>query len=156
VPEPSAGIRHREAPANTNLCRRPWHPDAAALVMGHVATEIRQRLDAFFELCRTSLDPKISKKTAEEMLVQHLLTERLFRTIFDNPEFTRRNAEIILFYSNIPTKPQRLHGRSNRCLAPAVRRSCTAYDYYDTQQIRCTTNLLRKTGCAGLRKFRGT
>ena len=26
------------------------------------------------------------------MLVQHLLTERLFRTIFDNPEFTRRNA----------------------------------------------------------------
>jgi len=27
----------------------------------------------------------------EEMLVQHLLTERLFRTIFDNSDFTRRN-----------------------------------------------------------------
>ena len=26
------------------------------------------------------------------MLVQHLLTERLFRTVFDNPDFTRRNA----------------------------------------------------------------
>ena len=26
------------------------------------------------------------------MLVQHLLTERLFRKIFDNPEFTRRNV----------------------------------------------------------------
>ena len=26
------------------------------------------------------------------MLVQHLLTERLFRTIFDNPEFIQRNA----------------------------------------------------------------
>ena len=26
------------------------------------------------------------------MLVQHLLTERLFRTIFNNPEFIRRNA----------------------------------------------------------------
>ncbi len=26
------------------------------------------------------------------MLVQHLLTERLFRTIFDNPEFTQRNV----------------------------------------------------------------
>ena len=25
------------------------------------------------------------------MLVQHLLTERIFRRIFDNPEFTRRN-----------------------------------------------------------------
>ncbi len=48
--------------------------------------------DAFFDLCRTSLDPKISKRTVEEMLVQHLLTERLFRTIFDNPEFTQRNV----------------------------------------------------------------
>ena len=26
------------------------------------------------------------------MLVQHLLTERLFRTIFDDPDFTRRNV----------------------------------------------------------------
>jgi len=31
-------------------------------------------------------------EAVDEMLVQHLLTERLFRTIFDNPEFTRRNA----------------------------------------------------------------
>ena len=26
------------------------------------------------------------------MLIQHLLTERLFRTVFDNPDFTRRNV----------------------------------------------------------------
>jgi predicted helicase len=26
------------------------------------------------------------------MLVQHMLTERLFRTVFDNPDFTRRNV----------------------------------------------------------------
>ena len=25
------------------------------------------------------------------MLIQHLLTERIFRTVFDNPDFTRRN-----------------------------------------------------------------
>ncbi len=48
--------------------------------------------DAFFQLCRSSLDPNIPKKEVEEMLVQHLLTERLFRQIFDNPEFTQRNA----------------------------------------------------------------
>ena len=46
----------------------------------------------FLELCRTSLDPHISSDTVDEMLVQHLLTERLFRTIFNNPDFTRRNA----------------------------------------------------------------
>src|SRR5262249_23222828 len=28
----------------------------------------------------------------DEMLVQHLLTERLIRTIFDNQDFTRRNV----------------------------------------------------------------
>src|SRR5437764_10432733 len=38
--------------------------------------------DTFATLCRTSLDPKISKKTVNEMLVQHLLTKRLFRTVF--------------------------------------------------------------------------
>ena len=32
------------------------------------------------------------KRRVEEMLIQHLLTERLFRTVFDNPDFTRRNV----------------------------------------------------------------
>src|SRR5436305_2608598 len=48
--------------------------------------------DAFAELCRTSLDPKISTDVIKEMLIQHLLTERLFSTVFDNPDFIRRNA----------------------------------------------------------------
>jgi predicted helicase len=46
----------------------------------------------FYELCKNAIDPKILKKDVEEMLVQHLLTERLFRTIFDNPEFSQRNV----------------------------------------------------------------
>jgi predicted helicase len=54
-------------------------------------TKFITAFDGFFTLCRTSLDPKIPKKEVEEM-VQHLLTERLFRTIFDNPEFSQRNA----------------------------------------------------------------
>src|SRR5260370_752504 len=48
--------------------------------------------DAFAELCRASLDPKIGTDVIKEMLVQHLLTERLFSTVFDNPNFIRRNA----------------------------------------------------------------
>jgi len=46
----------------------------------------------FLELCRTSLDPNMSRATVDEMLVQHLLTERLFRTIFNNSDFTQRNV----------------------------------------------------------------
>ncbi len=48
--------------------------------------------NGFLELCRASLDPNMSRETVDEMLVQHLLTERLFRTIFQNPDFVRRNA----------------------------------------------------------------
>ncbi|MBX3083651.1 MAG: DUF559 domain-containing protein [Anaerolineae bacterium] len=48
--------------------------------------------NTFFELCRTALNPNISTAAVDEMLVQHLLTERLIRRIFDNPEFTRRNV----------------------------------------------------------------
>ena len=47
---------------------------------------------SFFELCQASLNPNIRREAVDEMLVQHLLTERLIRTIFNNPEFTRRNA----------------------------------------------------------------
>src|SRR6266704_2353037 len=48
--------------------------------------------DTFAELCRQALDPKISSDEINEMLIQHLLTERLFSTVFDNPDFIRRNA----------------------------------------------------------------
>ncbi|HEY8292130.1 MAG TPA: hypothetical protein VIG44_06565, partial [Thermomicrobiales bacterium] len=48
--------------------------------------------DAFRTTCRTSIDPNIADIALEEMLVQHLLTERLFRTVFNNPDFTKRNV----------------------------------------------------------------
>ncbi len=47
---------------------------------------------AFLEQCRTSLNPNMSSDTVDEMLIQHLLTERLFRTIFNNSDFTNRNV----------------------------------------------------------------
>jgi predicted helicase len=46
----------------------------------------------FFDLCRTSLNPNLSQDAVDEMLIQHILTERLIREIFDNPEFVRRNV----------------------------------------------------------------
>src|SRR5260370_14900851 len=48
--------------------------------------------DSFFTLCQTALNPNISQAAVDEMLVQHLLTERLIRKIFDNPDFTRQNV----------------------------------------------------------------
>jgi predicted helicase len=51
-----------------------------------------ERFDAFYEICRQSINPNLSVHAVEEMLVQHLLTERIFRRIFDNPDFSRRNV----------------------------------------------------------------
>jgi predicted helicase len=48
--------------------------------------------EKFFDLCRTALNPNIRVQAVDEMLVQHLLTERLIRTVFNNPEFAKRNA----------------------------------------------------------------
>ena len=45
----------------------------------------------FYETCRTSINPDLSQDAVEEMLVQHILTERIFRTVFNNSAFTRRN-----------------------------------------------------------------
>ena len=47
---------------------------------------------AFHEKCRQSINLNLSEAAVEEMLIQHLLTERIFRTVFSNSEFTRRNV----------------------------------------------------------------
>ncbi len=73
-------------------------PELAQGLMQRIETERDQNSDfqkafaQFYELCRNTLDPSLTSSAIEEMLVQHLLTERLFRTVFENPDFTRRNV----------------------------------------------------------------
>ena len=66
-------------------------------VAKRIQTEIRdnpvfqQAFQDFHQQCKASIDPNLTEAQVEEMLIQHLLTERIFRTIFDNPDFTNRN-----------------------------------------------------------------
>jgi predicted helicase len=46
---------------------------------------------AFMQLCRQSINPNLAESAVEEMLIQHLLTERIFRSVFNNPDFAQRN-----------------------------------------------------------------
>lgn len=46
----------------------------------------------FFELCKSSLNPNIRRDAVDEMLVQHILTERVIEKVFDNSDFKSRNA----------------------------------------------------------------
>ncbi len=52
----------------------------------------RQAFARFAALCRDAINPNIADAAVEEMLIQHLLTERIFRRVFDNLDFTRRNV----------------------------------------------------------------
>ena len=45
----------------------------------------------FHRQCQASINPNLSIAAIEEMLIQHLLTERIFATVFRNRDFTRRN-----------------------------------------------------------------
>ena len=51
----------------------------------------RTAFESFHQQCKASIDPNLAEAQVEEMLIQHLLTERIFATIFDNRDFTRRN-----------------------------------------------------------------
>src|SRR5579859_7266395 len=48
--------------------------------------KFRVAFSSFAQLCRDSIDPQMDDVAINEMLVQHLLTERLFRTVFNNPD----------------------------------------------------------------------
>jgi hypothetical protein len=51
-----------------------------------------ERFAAFADLCRESINPDLKDEAVEEMLVQHLLTARIFSRVFSNHDFIRRNV----------------------------------------------------------------
>ena len=61
--------------------------------VARVSNDAFQRAFAdFMALCSEALNPNISRAAVEEMLIQHLLTERLIRRVFDQENFVRRNV----------------------------------------------------------------
>ena len=67
----------------------------------------RENFQSFADLCRQSINPDLADPAIQNMLVQHLLTERIFRKVFNNNEFLRRNviaAEIEKVISSITAK----------------------------------------------------
>src|SRR5438105_739837 len=73
-------------------------PELAAAVTKTIDEEKKRNpafvrsFEDFYALCKQAINPNLSEEAVERMLVQHLLTERIFRKIFDNPDFTRRNV----------------------------------------------------------------
>ena len=66
---------------------------AAALIKNEEDTNARfqEAFTDFHRHCQEAINPNLAKAAVEEMLIQHLLTEEIFSTVFDNRDFTRRN-----------------------------------------------------------------
>ncbi len=47
--------------------------------------------DNFLKICQDSINPDITQEDVREMIVQHILTEDIFTTIFDEADFHRSN-----------------------------------------------------------------
>ena len=56
----------------------------------------------FYEICRTSINPELSQDAVEEMLIQHILTERIFRTVFNRSDFTSRISSLSRLKKSVP------------------------------------------------------
>src|SRR5208337_2651546 len=73
-------------------------PELAAAVKKIIDEERRRNpafvcsFDDFYALCRQAINPNLSEDAVERMLIQHLLTERIFERIFDNPDFSLRDV----------------------------------------------------------------
>ena len=73
-------------------------PDLAQSLSEHIKDaheknrKFRDAFAVFMTVCRASLNPELSTAHVDEMLIQHLLTERLMRNLFQNSEFTKRNV----------------------------------------------------------------
>ena len=74
----------------------------------------------FYETCRTAINPELSQDAVEEMLIQHILTERIFRTVFDRSDFTRRNI-IAREIENVSDVLMREHISRDEFLGPLNR-----------------------------------
>ena len=52
----------------------------------------QRQFDEFMDLCRGALNPNISVEAVDEMLIQHLMTERIIRRVFDVEHFAQTNV----------------------------------------------------------------
>ncbi len=59
---------------------------------GRINSEFQRSRDGLLLLCQEAINPKLTILDIREMLIQHILTEEIFVTIFNESQFHRENA----------------------------------------------------------------
>ena len=58
---------------------------------GKANSTFRQRRGTFLELCRSAINPAVTPDDVDEMLIQHILTEEIFLSIFSDTQLLDEN-----------------------------------------------------------------
>ena len=114
---------------------------AAALIKKEEDTNVRfqEAFTDFHRHCQEAINPNLAKAAVEEMLIQHLLTEEIFSTVFDNRDFTRRNIIAREIENVIDALTEHAYNRAEflRELAPfyrAIQRAAATFIDFSQKQ----------------------
>ena len=114
---------------------------AAALIQNEEDTNPRfqEAFTDFHRHCQAAINPNLAKAAVEEMLIQHLLTEEIFSTVFDNRDFTRRNIIAREIENVIDALTEHAYNRAEflRELAPfysAIQRAAATFIDFSQKQ----------------------
>ncbi len=114
---------------------------AAALIKNEEDTNARfqEAFTDFHRHCQEAINPNLAKAAVEEMLIQHLLTEEIFSTVFDNRDFTRRNIIAREIENVIDALTEHAYNRAEflRELAPfysAIQRAAATFIDFSQKQ----------------------
>ncbi|MDE0396498.1 MAG: N-6 DNA methylase, partial [Candidatus Poribacteria bacterium] len=114
---------------------------AAALIKKEKDTNVQfqEAFTDFHRHCQEAINPNLAKAAVEEMLIQHLLTEEIFSTVFDNRDFTRRNIIAREIENVIDALTEHAYNRAEflRELAPfykAIQRAAATFIDFSQKQ----------------------
>jgi predicted helicase len=103
-------------------------------------SNFKSAVDDILILCRKAINPKVDIEDVTEMLIQHILTEDIFMTVFDDPQFHRENivAKKLAEMAE-PLKSgmgwHNLHGRIAPYYETINARAAQIYDHHEKQKF---------------------
>jgi predicted helicase len=93
-------------------------PVIVATLRDTIDTEYKKNADfikgfeTFFEMCKKEINPHIAKEDIREMIIQHILTEDIFKSIFDEADFHHENniaRQLEVLVNTFMTRTMRLN-----------------------------------------------
>lgn len=100
----------------------------------------QQSAQDFLELCRRTINPAVELPDVREMIIQHILTQDIFTTIFDEPQFhlenniARRLGEVVSTFFKGNTR-RTIHDRISPYFTTINARAAQIHNHHEKQRF---------------------